>query len=52
MALRYEFGVGGPRDEVQARAWYVKAADHPDSDICENMAAETLKALDRRSRPN
>ena len=49
MALRYQSGVGGPRDLHQARAWLVKAADHPLSDICQNMAAGALKALDDRA---
>jgi TPR repeat protein len=48
MAQRYEFGVAGARDEKQARARYVKAADHPDTDFCQNMSEESLKALDRR----
>jgi uncharacterized protein len=47
MAMHYDVG-GSERDDEQARDWYVKATNHPDSDYCQNVAANGLKALDRR----
>jgi len=49
---RRAIAFGSAAKQRLPRSLYVKAADHPDSDICQNMAAEALKALDRRLHPN